>query len=273
MRGIRIHPVRILVLITILLMLLPSSVLMATEEVLDEKARLIDDANLFAQSDAKKLESEIVQLSERIQLDVVVVTTDDNAGKTSRAYADDLYDQGGYGFGPEYDGLLLLINMDDREIYISTSGQAIRYLTDARIDRLLDQLYTYMQDARYTEGVQAFVQQLASMVAAGVPSGQYEAPEQAETPLLYKLLLYAGISIVIGLIVVGIMASSNKGQMTTTPGTYLDAQSFRLIHQSDHHFDTDVKRVKIETQTGGGAGSTTHHSGGGRKHGGGGRKF
>ena len=61
---------------------------------------------------------------------VYAVTTDDAQGKSATAYADDFFDEHST---EQEDGVALLIDMDNREITISTCGIAIRYLTDSRI--------------------------------------------------------------------------------------------------------------------------------------------
>ena len=50
---------------------------------------------------------------------------------------------------PGTDGLALLIDMDNREITVSTSGIAIRYLTDERIENILDAGYDHMLIYKY----------------------------------------------------------------------------------------------------------------------------
>ena len=66
-------------------------------------------------------------------MDIVIVITDDVKGKSSMDFADDFYDDNGYGIGFDSSGLLFLVNMEDREVWISTAGTAIKVFTDARI--------------------------------------------------------------------------------------------------------------------------------------------
>ena len=63
-----------------------------------------------------------------------MLTTDDTNGKTTQEYADDFFD----AIAENGDGVALLIDMQNREICISTGGIAIRYLTDARIEDILN---------------------------------------------------------------------------------------------------------------------------------------
>ena len=57
--------------------------------------------------------------------------------------------EGGFGTGSDQSGILFLIDMDNRELYISTNGQMIRYMTDSRINDVLDDVYNYAADADY----------------------------------------------------------------------------------------------------------------------------
>ena len=93
---------------------------------------VVDDAKLLSQDEINELKVNIENFRENYNMDVVIVTSNDLQGKTPRDYADDYYDYNGYGLGDNKSGLLLLIDMDDRKIWISTSGDAIEYFTDNR---------------------------------------------------------------------------------------------------------------------------------------------
>ena len=84
-----------------------------------EKSLVFDDAMLFTEDEIIKLQTEVNNLSNDYNMDIVIVTTSDTDGKTSREYADDFFDYGGFGVGDNYDGILFLIDMDNREAYIS----------------------------------------------------------------------------------------------------------------------------------------------------------
>ena len=58
-------------------------------------------------------------------MDVVIVTTYNTRSKSSQVYADDFYEENNIGRNNSGDGILLLIDLDNREVYISTSGAAI----------------------------------------------------------------------------------------------------------------------------------------------------
>ena len=93
--------------------------------VFAQKTLVVDEANLMSPDQVLDLNDRANALSQEFNMDIVIVTTDDTGGKSSREFADDYFDYNGYGVGPNYDGILFLIDMDNRETYISTTGQEL----------------------------------------------------------------------------------------------------------------------------------------------------
>lgn len=92
---------------------------------------LVDDADLLTDHEESVILATLNTVSKKQQADIVIVTVDSLDGKTATEYADDFYDEHGYGYGSEKDGALLLIGMDDQQWAISTCGFGITALTDA----------------------------------------------------------------------------------------------------------------------------------------------
>ena len=93
-----------------------------------------DQGNLFSYSEADEISEKIESLTDSCDMTFAVVTTLDAEGKSAQEYADDFYDEHGLGVGDDYSGMLYLIDLDNGELYLSTSGQMIRYITDERVD-------------------------------------------------------------------------------------------------------------------------------------------
>ena len=53
----------------------------------------------------------------------------------------DFYDNGGYGMGEDFSGMLILLDMNNRVMWLSTGGVMIDYITDAREESILDRAY------------------------------------------------------------------------------------------------------------------------------------
>lgn len=237
-----------------------------------------DHAKLFTDSERDDLEQQATTLSEQVQLDIAVVTIDDNAGKTAEENAMDFFDEHDLGNEDGEDSVLLLIDMDGREVFILTSGLGSKYLTDQRLDLVLDDIYPYLSEQNYTSAVEFFLTGVNEYVQQGIPADQHTVvvSEKNETSLAYKLLVYLGISSVIGLLVVGGMATKNRSTSSISKGTYLLKDSFRLIRHEDRHYNTKVTKRRIQTQSSSGSRpgrSTVRSSSSGRSYGGRGRKF
>lgn len=80
-----------------------------------ELPRLVDDADILTDSEEKELNQQLDTVSEEQECDVIIVTVDSLNGKTVEEYADDYYDDNGYGYGENDSGILFLVAMDDRE--------------------------------------------------------------------------------------------------------------------------------------------------------------
>ena len=90
-----------------------------TEGFANDYCRVQDMAGLMTDSEEAKLNGILDELSIRQKMDVVVVTTNTLDEKTVQEYADDIYDYGNFGYGPDKDGILLLISLgEENDCYI-----------------------------------------------------------------------------------------------------------------------------------------------------------
>ena len=120
-----------LTLVTIFFVLLLSVNFMLPVFAADDIPRLVDEADLLSDDEEMALTGQLNEISERQQVDIVVVTVNSLEGAGTMEFADDFYDYNGYGFGEERDGILFLISMEERDWYISTTGYGITAVTDA----------------------------------------------------------------------------------------------------------------------------------------------
>ena len=106
--------------------------------VLAARGDVYDQAGLFNGIEAEQLLGKAEELSEKWERDFVVVTASDTEGKSAREYADDFYDEKGYGTTGKNSGVLFLVDMEHREMYVSTFGDMQLYITDKRLEDILD---------------------------------------------------------------------------------------------------------------------------------------
>ena len=112
--------------------------------------RLADQAGLLSADEQDTLSASLDDISERGEVDVVIVTTDSLGGKTAQEYADDYFTDHGYGQGEDRDGILFLVDMGDRNWAIATHGYAIDAFTDAGQSYIMDQVKPYLSDGDYS---------------------------------------------------------------------------------------------------------------------------
>ncbi len=232
--------------------------------------RLVDGADLLSDSEEAELLSMLDEISERQMFDVVIVTTNTLEGKSPMAYADDFYDDHGYGFGASYDGVLLLVSMEDRDWWISTCGYGITAFTDYGIDCLADRFLSDLSYGLYADAFATFARdcdEYVTMARNGTPFDVGSEPFDPSGALM--------IAAIVGLIGALIVTGSMKGQLKSVrqqhAGNYLKRDSMRITESRDLYLYRNVSRVRRQTESSGG--SSTHTSSSGRSHGGGGGKF
>jgi uncharacterized protein len=226
------------------------------------------------------LQNSIDNVKNDYNLDVVVVITDNTNGKSSMEFADDYYDNNGYGIGNDYSGLLMLINMDKREVWISTTGKAIDIFTDNRISEMIDDVVAPLSEGNYYDASNIFINDVRDYAEIGIPKGQYRQEGEAYYKSAYidkvfrlmKSFLVYIIALVISVIVTIVISLSNKGEITINSHTYEEKGSFILSGSRDDFIRESTTKTVIQSNTGG-SGSSIHTGSSGRSHGGGGGRF
>ncbi|HBP37552.1 MAG TPA: TPM domain-containing protein [Clostridiales bacterium] len=277
-REIKIILTAVLAAVILLFFLLPA--VLPSRGIRAAGPLVVDQSGVFTSGQVSQLEQAAAELGGRYAMDIVIVTTDDAGGKSAQAYADDFFDYGGYGVGDEFDGVLFLMDFDNGEIQISTSGSGIRYLTDDRIDSILDDVLAPMQAGDYYGAAQSFLDATAAFMAAGIPSDQYNEPESGGNALTwFEGILGALASGGMGLSIFAGTRKSYRGHPRRAVFDYQKNSLVDLAVASDadnlvNSFVTTRRIPRATTTRPGSSGrSSTHTSGSGRTHGGGGRRF
>ncbi len=275
-RGIRT------LLLTFLLMFVFASVSVCAAQEDAGGQTVYDDAGLLTQGERDDLTEQIASFTDVSGWNVFAVTTSDTGGKSTMAFADDFFDE----HSPDQeDGVAVVIDMDNRQIYISTCGIAIRYLTDERIDRILDDAYGDISDGEYKACLATMLDGVKRYYEDGIPNGQYNYDTETGKVSRYRsiTLIEFLVALALGIVCSVIVWLSVVGKYRLKSPTFhydfrgngrldLRVREDRFVNQTLTH-----RRIPKETSGGGGhssAGrSSTHTSSSGRSHGGGGRSF
>lgn len=218
---------------------------------------VVDNANLLSEQEYNALCDTLEAVSQKLQMDVVVVTVPSLNGKRAMAYADDFYDYNGYA----PDGVLLLVSMAERKWHITTTGSASRALTDGELAFIEDRILPDLSAGDYGNAFHSFAESVE----------KYSLSSGSSRGFTFKtVLICLVIGVVIAFIVTGIMKSSMKTvRSQNAASAYVRQGSMDVTHSRDMFLYRNVtRRMKPKNN-----GSSTHRSSSGRSHGGRGGGF
>lgn len=245
--------------------------------ILDTRARVVDMAELLSDSEKTALLSKLDEISERQKLDIVVLTVNTLDGKTPRDYADDFYDYNGYGFGENKDGILLLVSMEDRDWWISTTGYGITALTDAGIEYISEKFLSDLSDGDYAQAFTTYAELCDQFITQAKTGELYDTGNMPKEPfnVAWNILVAFVIGLVVAVIVTSIMKKQLKTvQLKSEANNYVKANSMILTENRDLFLYNQVsRRARPKETDNSSGGSSTHTSSSGTSHGGGGGKF
>lgn len=270
----------LLMMICLLLPVFPAS---ANEDTV----RVFDYADLLTDEEEEALNELCLAKEDALETELYILTTDDAEGKETVDYTDDFGDDHAFGYDRAYGNYMILcIDMDNRMVWLSTSGKAEAYFTEARIDALIDALYDDLTAGNYYKTCYSYIQSGEKYLSEEpvvnkdttdpnrYPETVYRYDEEPE-PFYLKWYFRLAISAAVGAIAVAAMSYRAATHMSADGRTY--SRNIQ-VHQ---HSDIFIKRTtysrRIETNPpsshSGGGGGGHHTSSGGHSHGGGGRSF
>ena len=254
--------------------------------------KVFDYADVLTSGEEEEITNAFKARNDAYGLDFVFVTTNDTQGKGEVQYSDDFYDEGGFGYDENHSGIMLLMDIDNRKVYINTVGSALAEINDVEIEVILDKIFEYMDDEKYKDACLAFldasIEAYTSSKYDDVNYSDYEnsrpqsdwlspvfGDSNPDSAASYFRKPYVSLPIAAGiaLIIVLIIAFARRPKMTAGSSTYMAKNSFSVKHQSDVFLGRHTVTRHIDSGSGGSHGGSSHMSSGGISHGGGGRSF
>lgn len=247
---------------------------------------VFDQAEILSSGEEQTLNSLANELAGEYKMNFVILTTDDARGKSSEAYADDFYMDYGFYDDGKCGGAIYLIDMDNRRVQLETAGDMKDlYITDRRVDGIIDAGYDYVKSGDYMEAFEAMLDATAQYIEDGIVSGKYTYNEDTGEYKVLRRITWqeALIAFVIALAAGGAACAAVAGKYRLRWGAYeypfREKSSLQLTVKRDEFMGQHIRHRHIEqnhNQGGGGGDSgatTTHNSSGGGNFGGGGRNF
>ena len=230
---------------------------------------IFDEAALFTESEVGKLEQRIGDLETKTGFRVLITTTNSTGGKTSHAYAENFF-KSHNDSGKVSNGLVYLINMEAREIYVYAAGNSVtESFSEANIDKMLDRIYKKVEDGKYYKSCDVF---LDNVERYGVEGGN----KLTAGRLLFQLIA----CMIVGAVIVFFLARNRGGKVVAGVNNYFVAGGANEILHRDQFINRTVTRQRIKKDDDDNSrgnrssgGSSVHRSSSGTMHGGSGRSF
>ena len=278
-----------------------------------QKPLLVDDADLLTDSEEAAVLSVLEQRSAAVKADIAVVTVNDTDGKSIDDFAMDYYDYNGYGQGDDNDGALLMINMEEREYWITTTGFCIEAITDYGLEKIENDFLSALSGGNYVSAFRTFANDCETLISAARQGNIYDyyistsdpdngyggyyndaydyfdgdsyLPQNQKT---FSVGSNALLALVIGFVLALITAFSMRSQLTSVrhnyeASNYVVPGSLALRQNEDRFLYATVAQTPIPQHTEdhsshsgpgfSGGGSSVSFGSSGVPHGGGGGKF
>ena len=221
-----------------------------------EERLLYDDADLLTDSEEAALMGKLAAVSTGYEAQIVVVTIASMDGGNIDTYVDYVYDSMGFGYGENYDGVLLLVCLDPREYRILSNGFAGVAIDPDDISKISDEIVGDLSDGDYAGAFNQFADECAYYLDGHINGFPFNAGKSLAISLI--------VGVVIGLIVAFVL----KGQLKSVHSQsraqeYVKNGSMHVNLSNDMFLYRTVTRTKKQSSSSSGSGGTARSKGGG----------
>lgn len=261
------------------------------------ESKVEDNANLFTSGEFEQITSDAADFTASKDISLAILTIDYAQGLSSEEYANDYIDNLIDGEGWNEDCMLFMIDMDNRNVWISTTGRAenIYYDVDSVIDGgydylvngeygqcILGMIETARNESYFYDGEEEIVEEHYIYFPEDVFEDEWYNEENTDSVVhrsvsATDILIYIIVGLGIGGISVFAVKSRyknfGKGDEFDTDDVFLNLTGSDDTVISRNVITTRIPRNNNHHHSGGGFSGGARPSGGGRSHGGGGRGF
>lgn len=240
---------------------------------------VVDEAGLMSVEMLAALDSKAWQISQANNLEVVVLVVAGTGGKDIMTFSEDFWDENGYGYGYNHDGVMMTIDLDGRDWCIDADGDGNRIYTDYGKEVMSQQIVPYLSNGQYYEAFDRFLDLAGSFAVEANTQQPYDVFNEynGEPETLPQKL---GKAAPIGLIASALTTLFGMGGMKRGMNTvqkkhgaiqYARRDSMRMDRQADIFLYRTQRRERLpDPPRGGGGGhhggTTTHVSSHGHTH-------
>lgn len=236
---------------------------------------MVDDADLFTAGEKKKLENLLSENSEECDVDLLILTNDGiPRGEDPYEYMGDYIKDNGWGSGKERYTCLMMIDMDERIVYIYEWTKDIEkyhiYL-QSELDDIRDAVLDDLSDGDYMDAAERFIRRAVTHSDeddAPFEAFQYGAGDKYDLDGKRRIdWAHIGISALVAAVAGGLAVffawTRNKSSTVRDARVYSNRDKFQIHKRHDHYSHTTTTRVKIESSSSSGGGGGGGNGGGG----------
>ena len=232
-------------------------------------ARFVDDEGLLTAKQAAELTAKLDEISERHQFDTVVVVVDALDRREARLYAVDFFEQNGFGFGRDLDGIVLLLAMRDRDFGFAVLGYGLEAFTDAGQEYLEKLFLPHLRADDYYKAFMVYadaVDDFLDKAEAGKPYNKGNIPTTPEERSKQRLYSIVG-SLIAALLAALAVTGMWRGQLKSVrkqnlANAYIIDGSMKVTLARENFLHRNVTRTQRASSSGKSGGGSFRSSSG-----------
>lgn len=134
-----------------------------------------DYAGIFSSGEASQLERKLNEFEYRTSTQIFVITLDDNGGYPASDLAPRIGEQWGVGQQGKDNGLLMVVDMQERDVFISTGYGLEEFVPDAIASRIVqNEILPNFKNGDYYAGIDAATEVLISLLDGKFTADEYK---------------------------------------------------------------------------------------------------
>lgn len=217
---------------------------------------LFDEADLLSSGEESALRDRLLTISREYHAQVIVATLPSVEGGDVDYYVEYLYDSMEFGYGPNRDGVLLLVCMNPREYRILSNGFAADAIESSDIDTIGDAIVSDLSDGDYADAFDTFADKCDYYLNGHINGFPFDAGGTLVIALI--------IGLVIGLIVALVLKAQLKTvRRQNQAHVYVRPGSMQVTVSRDLYLYRNVTRTKEESSSSSSRSGSSRNVGGG----------
>lgn len=215
-----------------------------------------DEAELLNETEVAQLNSKLEGISKKYKAEIRVVTLSSMDGGDIDEFLEYLYDESGFGYGENHDGVLLVVCMDPQEYRILSNGFAGEAITSGDIDAIGGAFKSDLRGGNYADAFDTFADKCEYYLDGHINGFPFNTGK--------NLLICLGIGLVVALIVTGIWKNQLKSvRKQSAANAYVKAGTMQITQSGDFFMYRNVTKTQKQSSSSSGSSGSSRSTGGG----------